>query len=530
MAQQGAVAAGHPQTAKAAAEVLRIGGNAFDAAVAGCFAACVAESVLTSAAGGGFLLAHTREGENVLFDFFTQTPAQKRTELDFYPIAANFGETVQEFHIGLGSMAVPGNVGGLLHVHQRLGRLPLSDVLAPAVHLARRGVEVNEFFAYVYELLTPILTATLASRSIYAPRGTLLKAGETLRMSGFADFLENLAEVGADGFYGGAMVEDRSRRTIATQLTQDCAERGGYLTLEDLKTYQVIERQPLSVDYRGATLLTNPPPSSGGALIAFALALLAGGDLAKMAHGSADHLICLSQVMRLTNEARRNGFDANLYDAAILDRFLSPDHIEQYLAQHRQILTNQTGLVNRLGSTTHISVVDFEGNAASVTTSNGEGSSYVIPGTDIMVNNMLGEEDLNPHGFHQWQPNQRMSSMMAPTMILRNGRPQLVLGSGGSNRIRTAILQVVSNLMDFGMLPEVAVAAPRIHWENGIFHLEPGFDRSSIEQQTVLAESQPVWWQAQNMFFGGVHAVGITPDGEFHGAGDSRRSGAVAFV
>ncbi|MEM8806982.1 MAG: gamma-glutamyltransferase [Cyanobacteria bacterium P01_G01_bin.38] len=529
MIQQGAVAAGHPQTAKAAVEVLRIGGNAFDAAVAGCFAACVAESVLTSAAGGGFLLAHTGEGENVLFDFFTQTPAQKRAELDFYPIAANFGETVQEFHIGLGSMAVPGNVCGLLHVHKRLGRLPLSDVLAPAAYLARTGVEVNEFFAYVYELLTPILTATLASRSIYAPGGTLLKAGETLRMPGFADFLENLAEGGVDSFYGGAMVADSSKRTIAAQLTQDCAERGGYLTLEDLKTYQVIERQPLSVDYRGATLLTNPPPSSGGALIAFALALLAGNDLAKVPYGSADHLSCLSQVMRLTNEARRDGFDANLYDDAILDRFLSPEHIGQYLGQYRQILTNQKGIVNRLGSTTHISVVDAEGNAASVTTSNGEGSSYVIPGTDIMVNNMLGEEDLNPHGFHQWQSNQRMSSMMAPTVILQDGRPQLVLGSGGSNRIRTAILQVISNLMDFGMRPEAAVAAPRIHWENGTFHLEPGFDRVAIEQY-ALATSQPVWWQSQNMFFGGVHAVGVTRDGKFCGSGDARRSGAIVFA
>ncbi|MEO0458042.1 MAG: gamma-glutamyltransferase [Cyanobacteria bacterium P01_A01_bin.114] len=529
MAQQsrGAVAAGHPQTAKAAADVLQSGGNAFDAAVAGCFAACVAESVLTSAAGGGFLLAHTDAGEDVLFDFFTQTPAQTKSaaDLDFYPINANFGETVQEFHIGLGSMAVPGTVGGLLRVHQRLGQLSLQDVLAPALHLAQTGVEVNEFFAYVYKLLTPILMATPASRAIYAPSGTLLKTGETLRMPGFADFLTGLAEVGADGFYGGA---------IAAQIVQDCAQQGGYLTLEDLGTYQVIEREPLSVNYRGATMLTNPPPCSGGALIAFALALLAGDNLAKITHGSAAHLQRLSHVMRLTNEARRDGYDANLYDASVLERFLSPGHLEPYLKQYHQALTNQAGLVNRLGSTTHISVVDAAGNAASVTTSNGEGSSYIVPGTDIMVNNMLGEEDLNPHGFHQWQPNQRMSSMMAPTIILQAGRPQLVLGSGGSNRIRTAILQVISNLIDFGMLPEAAVAAPRIHWENGTLHLEPGFDRTSFEraamEQPALAESQPVWWQSQNMFFGGVHAVSITPDGEFHGTGDSRRSGAFVVA
>ncbi|MEM9980683.1 MAG: gamma-glutamyltransferase, partial [Cyanobacteria bacterium P01_D01_bin.2] len=183
---------------------------------------------------------------------------------------------------------------------------------------------------------------------------------------------------------------------------------------------------------------------------------------------------------------------------------------------------------NKLGSTTHLSVIDSDGNAASVTTSNGEGSSYVIPGTNIMVNNMLGEEDLNPHGFHQWLPNQRMSSMMAPTMVLRDGRPDLVLGSGGSNRIRTAILQVISNLVDFAMPLDTAVAAPRIHWENDVFHLEPGFDQAALVP--IIVSAKPVWWQTQNMFFGGVHAVGLDRDGTLHGAGDARRRGAVAVA
>ncbi|NEZ54867.1 gamma-glutamyltransferase, partial [Adonisia turfae] len=177
---------------------------------------------------------------------------------------------------------------------------------------------------------------------------------------------------------------------------------------------------------------------------------------------------------------------------------------------------------------THLSVIDDEGNAASVTTSNGEGSSYVLPGTGIMVNNMLGEEDLNPHGFHQWTPDQRMSSMMAPTMVLRDGHPYLVLGSGGSNRIRTAILQVISNLVDFQMPLEAAVAAPRIHWENDVFHLEPGFNQALLTP--IIGDAKPLWWQAQNMFFGGVHAVGLDENGVLHGAGDSRRSGAVAVA
>ncbi|NEZ68072.1 gamma-glutamyltransferase [Leptolyngbyaceae cyanobacterium CCMR0082] len=512
----GVVAAGHGKTAAAAVEMLKQGGNAFDAAVAGVLASCVAESVLTSLAGGGFLLAHTGAGEHVLFDFFTQTPADKTLEhpLDFYPICADFGDTVQEFHIGLGAMAVPGVLKGLVHVHQRLGRLPLEKVVAPAIYLARRGVVVNGFLAYVYGVLKPILLATPGARAMYAPQGQLLKAGEILHMPAFADALERLVNQGIDAFW----------QAMAAQVT---ASKGGYLTVEDFERYRVIERQPLCLDYHGTQLLTNPPPSAGGGLIACSLALLADCELA--GYGSPEHLRSLSQVMRFTNVARRDGYDARLHQSCVAEEFLSAGHLDQYRGQLADAIASlQSPVANKLGSTTHLSVIDDEGNAASVTTSNGEGSSYVLPGTGIMVNNMLGEEDLNPHGFHQWTPDQRMSSMMAPTMVLRDGHPYLVLGSGGSNRIRTAILQVISNLVDFQMPLEAAVAAPRIHWENDVFHLEPGFNQALLTP--IIGDAKPLWWQAQNMFFGGVHAVGLDENGVLHGAGDSRRSGAVAVA
>jgi gamma-glutamyltranspeptidase/glutathione hydrolase len=183
---------------------------------------------------------------------------------------------------------------------------------------------------------------------------------------------------------------------------------------------------------------------------------------------------------------------------------------------------------NKWGSTTHISVVDSEGNAASATTSNGEGSGYVIPGTGIMTNNMLGEEDLNPHGFHQWQENVRISSMMAPTIVLKNNQPEVVLGSGGSNRIRTAILQVISNIIDFQLDAQIAVAHPRVHWENNIFNLELGFSEMEITKAKLPPDTQPVMWTEKNMFFGGVHTVLQNADGLIEGAGDRRRSGVVA--
>ncbi|MBE9155486.1 gamma-glutamyltransferase [Nodosilinea sp. LEGE 06152] len=519
-ANRGAVAAGHALTAEAGAEMLRQGGNAFDAAIAAAFTACVVESSLTSLAGGGFLLAHTAVGENRLFDFFCQTPRSKGLgrSLDFYPIHANFGDTTQEFHIGLASMAVPGAIAGLLHVHQKLGRLPLEQVVAPAQHWATQGFEVDAFRAYSFEILAPILTATAAARAIYAPQGDLLKAGDRLYLPDFAAFLHDLVRHGAGWFYQG---------DLAHAIAQDCQAHGGYLSLEDLQTYRVIEREPLSVAYGGDTILTNPPPSSGGTLIAFALHLLAEVAPAYTPHSSPRHVAILREVMGLTNLARQQGYDAHLYRPDIAEEFLGPAHLAPYLEQLRATLS-QGG--SRWGSTTHISAIDGEGNAASLTTSNGEGSAYIIPGTGIMMNNMLGEEDLSPQGFHQWLPNQRMSSMMAPTIVLKDGKPHVVLGSGGSNRIRTAILQVISNVLDFDMDIETAVNAPRLHWERGALHLEPGYDREKIESSGIPCDDSCTWWQSHSMFFGGVHAVAVGPDGALSGVGDGRRGGACVVV
>jgi gamma-glutamyltranspeptidase/glutathione hydrolase len=516
---RGAIAAGHPKTAEAGIEMLRLGGNIFDAIAASVLAACVAEPALTSLAGGGFLLAHTQDNRNILFDFFTQTPRHKRPvhEVDFYPVEVNFGPATQEFHVGLGSMAVPGTLGGIWHVHQRLGRLPFSVVVEPAIHYAREGVVVNGFQAYCLGILAPILLRSPAMQSVYAPNGHVLQAGEWLRIPDLANTLALVGQTGAQELYQG---------DLARQLIQDCQEQGGYLTLEDLQHYHVVERSPLMMQYRGIELVTNPPPSSGGTLIAFALALLSSLDWQTVHFGSETHVRSLADVMRLTNLARKDGYDARLYEPDIATRFLAQEHLDRY---QQQFLWDQTP-VNKWGSTTHISGIDGEGNAVSVTTSNGEGSGYVIPGTGVMVNNMLGEADLHPNGFHAWQPNVRISSMMAPTMVLNQHQPELVLGSGGSNRIRTAILQVISNIVDFGMTIDAAVHAPRLHWENGALNLEPGFEPVPTWDQTFPFDGVVTAWDAPNMFFGGVHAVMQNLDGSLDGAGDRRRGGAVAIL
>jgi len=506
----GVIAAGHPETVEAGLAMFGAGGNAFDAAVACILASCVTEPGLTSLAGGGFLLAHTNTNNNVLFDFFTQTPRSKCSisELDFYPVGVNFGRIIQEFHIGLGSMAVPGVWAGIIRVHETLGRLPFSVVAEPAIALAKRGVIVNSFQAYTFSnLLQPILLTMTEGREIYAPEGDILKMGDRILMKNFAQTLEALVSGGMAEFYQGE---------IAQKLVRDCQEQGGHLTLEDIKNYTVIEREPLKINYRGKTILTNPPPSAGGTLIAFALDLLSAVDLSGIEFGSRQYLQLLKTVMQLTNIARTEGLDGKLYQDHIADIFLAS------AASYQQQLIHP---VNKWGSTTHISVLDQEGNAASVTTSNGEGSGYIIPGTGIMVNNMLGEEDLNPQGFHLWPENVRISSMMSPTLVLNQGKPEIVMGSGGSNRIRTAILQVLLNLIDFKFSVEDAVNSPRFHWENHRFDIEPGFDPEILNNLDLSEQDVIRLWPEKNMFFGGVHTLFRTTDGQLFGAGDQRRSG-----
>jgi len=507
----GVIAAGHPKTAEAGKEMLALGGNAFDAAVSAILASFITEPMLTSAGGGGFLLAHTQDNQDILFDFFTQTPRQKRllSEIDFYPVNVDFGGAVQSFHIGLGSMAVPGNIRGIFSVHQKLGRLPFEVVVSPAIDYAENGVVINEFQAYCLGILRPIIFASDAAKEIYAPNGTLLQQGDVLIMKDLAASLKELSAKGAEYFYSGE---------IAQQLIKDCQDKGGYLTIEDLQNYQVIERKPLTFNYRGYTLLTNPPPNSGGCLIAFALALLNTVDLTTMQFGYREHLQLLAQIMRLTNQARKSGYDAQIYQSDIASKFLGNENFLPYA----QELNN---IVNKWGSTTHISVMDSEGNAATVTTSNGEGSSYIIPGTGIMVNNMLGEDDLNPYGFHNWQENQRISSMMSPTIVLKDGKPEIVLGSGGSKRIRTAIFQVISNLIDWQMSVVEAVESPRCHWEDNIFNIEPGLLQDNLQSLMLPDGTDVVIWDYKNMFFGGVNAVIRNARGELEAAGDSRRGG-----
>lgn len=516
MHNKGIIAAGHPATLEAAELMLREGGNAFDAIVAAHFAACVAEPVLASLAGGGFLLAHTHDNQDMVYDFFVQTPRRKLpvVDQDFYPISANFGVAQQEFHIGLGAVATPGTVKGLSAIHRDLCTIPLERLVEPALILARNGVRTNPFHAYIFEIVQPIFSATDEARRTFSSEHYdqgLVREGDLLKQPQLADTLEALTHEGEALFYRGE---------IAARIETLCREEGGHLDRQDLEHYRIYKRNSLEVAYHDTTVLTNPPPSTGGILIAFALRLLYDQQVAVYKSGSRMHIDLLCKVMELTDKAR---IDTELLRShpSYERHLLHPEYIGKY---RRHIM----GRAQFTRGTTHVGIIDQWGNIASMSMSNGEGCGHMIPGTGIMLNNMLGEEDLNSGGFNTWSTDQRMSSMMSPTLLLTPSGDMIALGSGGSNRIRTAILQVIINLLDYNMQLEDAVNSPRIHFERGLLNIEDGFQHDEIARLVEMYPQHKIW-QDRNLFFGGTHAV-MRKTRQFVGAGDPRRGGVAKIV
>jgi gamma-glutamyltranspeptidase / glutathione hydrolase len=529
MSARGVIAAGHPLTAEAGAQILREGGNAFDAAVCAVMASLSTESALTGLGAGGFMLAHTASGEDHMLDFFVEAGGSgidPETRGELVAVDVLFDETRQTFNIGPASCGVPGVPAGLWEVSRRFGSMPFNELARAGVTYARDGVPVSAMHAYMFTVLEPVLTHYSETRELYAPGGRLLAEGDTFRFPDLADALERLAAEGPDWIYRG----DGGER-----ISEWVNERGGTLSREDLAAYRVAERKPVVASYRGRQVLTTPPPSSGGILIAYALDLLEGlGEPLPLSDPNG--LALLAEVMNEAQRARTAEFHEGLQRDRFADAFLSGPQVEEGRNRITEWMRSQEALhapppgERGLGSTTHIAVVDADGNAASVTCSNGTGSGVIPAGTGVHLNNMLGEEDLNPLGYHRQPPGTRVTSMMAPTIVLREGEVELALGSAGSNRLRSAILQVIRNVVDYDFGVSAAVRAGRLHSEAGVVHVEPGFDEDALDELERRGYHL-LRWRRANLFFGGAQAVYRDPaTGALSGAGDPRRDGAVVSV
>jgi gamma-glutamyltranspeptidase/glutathione hydrolase len=488
-----------------------VGGNAVDACVAAAFAAWVAESPLTGPGAGGFALVHPADGRPPrLADFFVATPGLGRPPApgaEMHAVDVGFGgdsDTTQVFRIGEASCAVPGATAGLAAVHSAYGRLPWVEVIRPAIELAREGVELTRPQAHLHAILDLILRHAPEGRRLYSrPDGGRLQPGDRLRLPDLADTLERIAAAGADLLYRGE---------LADAIVETVAGGGGTLTRRDLEEYEVVWREPVRVRYLGHEVVSNPPPSSGGVLIAYGLALLERVGVGDA--GSVEAIAALAEVMREQTRARAGEL--------VADRLLADEALEQAVVRIRNGAPGglESGPVS---GTTHVSAIDSDGNAASLSSSTGSGSGVVVPGTGIHLNNMLGEYDLVAGG--PAEPGRRLTSMMAPTVVVGSQGPRLVVGSAGSVRLRGAIMQVIANVLAHGLSVSEAIAYPRVHVEDPHLHCEGGFDDAVLDQLGDLGYDV-VRWRRRNLYFGGTNAVEVLPDGTLAAAGDERRGGA----
>ncbi len=529
----GVIAAGGRQTVAAGAAMLKQGGNAVDAAVAAAFASFIAEIGVVHLGGSGFAhIYDPRHGRSVVYDFFSDTPGLGQVprgpeQMDFAKVTVDFGETTQDFHLGRASVAVPGNIHGLWRMAQDYARLPWATLLQPALELSRNGVIIDLFQAQTCALLAPLYTNTAEMRDIFVRQGRIIEAGERLFIPNLETTLAALAEQG----------EDLARHgTLAQALVADQMANGGLLTSSDLVNYQVRKLSSIMLPYREYEVLLPPPSSTGGVLTAFTLKLLSAFEVNRLQHGSAQHLRLLYEVMAATTRARplweKASVQMPLPEA--IGRFLDEEFLQRYVVEVRDAISSPTASIavaeiDGPPNTSHLSIIDEQGLTVSLTTTAGESAGYVVPGTGFISNNIMGEEDLHPHGFHSRPAGRRIPTMMTPTIVTYDGQPRVVVGSGGSIRIRSAILQVLSNLLDFKMSLSDAVNKPRVHIENGVMQCEAGYDPFAVDELEALG--YPVnRWAVRSIYFGGAHSVSRTPDGRLVGAGDNRRGGTASVV
>ncbi|MEZ4319629.1 MAG: gamma-glutamyltransferase [Myxococcota bacterium] len=512
------VAAGDGQTAEAGVEVLRAGGNAIDAVCAAAFASWVVEPPLGSPAGAGLLLHGNADRGIGLLDFFTRVPGRglppvDRASIDFQAVTVDYGPTTQEFHVGRGSAALPTCVYGLVEAHRRFGSLPLAEVVQPALHLARDGWTLTPHIQTVFRLLSPILTLTPSVQALHCQEGELAKPNARMRNPGLAAFFEALGRDGLaflNGPFADALIQGFGPQS------------GGRLTREDLTGIEITDRPPLAVPFAGHTVITPSPPASGGALVALALTLADRMRLVDHPWLGPDWARSSARILRALSVARGAGFDAHVFDPDAADHLLSEPALERWMAEAARE-------ERHLGGTTHISVMTASGDCAGLTMSNGEGCGHALEDFGVHVNNFLGEEDINPGGFHAQPAGSRMTTMMTPTVVLKGGQPVLVAGTGGANRIRSIVYLTVLARIGYGRTLQEAADAPRIHVEGE----QLWFESCDLLDGTAdaLREAWPTAsvFEERSMFFGGAN-LAARDGASVTGHGDGRRGGRAVLL
>ena len=515
-------------------EILRKGGNAVDAAVAVGFALAVTLPRAGNIGGDGFMLVHMAgPGETIVIDFRSVAPAAARLSM----FVDGKGKETPQASRGYRASAVPGTVAGLALAHKRYGRLPWKDVVMPAWRLAAEGVVLTPDEAFVFSWAQERMTESAAGqRTFYKPGGELFRAGEVLRQPDLAWSLKQIADNGADAFYRGE---------IARRFAADMKAHRGLITLEDLAAYRPVVREPLVGTYRGYTVATTPPASSGGATLLQMLNTLESFDLKALGGaGSSGALHVMAEAMKLAYADRYRHLGDTDFVKVPLKGFISKAYGAQ---QASRIDVNRAKPAKALGagdpwkfespSTTHYSIADAAGNAVSTTYTLGAdfGSGVMVEGTGFVLNNQMNNysheqavEAARKSGAmppNAMAPGKRMLSTMMPTLVFKDGKPWLVTGTPGGSTIIDTVLQVIVNVIDFDLNVAEATHQPRIFQAaTDTLEVEPNFNPDTVA--ALRAKGHPVK-AAETM--GSAQSIMIDK-GLFLGAADPRRPGALAVA
>ncbi|WP_298371903.1 gamma-glutamyltransferase [Azospirillum sp.] len=532
-AQNGMVAAEHRLATEVGVDILKRGGNAVDAAVAVGFALAVVLPNAGNVGGGGFMVVHdAKTGEDVAIDFREMAPAKASRDMYLDEQGKVVANRSLYTHLAVG---VPGTVAGLAHALATHGTMTLADVLAPAITLAREGYDVTPQLAGLLEVERDHLGAWDATRAIFFKGDRPLRAGEKLVQADLATSLELIAKDGPKAFYEGS---------IAEKIAAEMAKRGGLITAEDLKNYKVVDREPVSGTYRGYTVKSMPPPSSGGTHIVQLLNILERYPLKEQGLGSAQNIHLMAEAMKFAYADRAEYLGDPDFTKVPVKGLTSRRYADELAAKIDPDKATPANTIKpgkpqpyESDQTTHFSVADAKGNVVSATyTLNlNFGSGIVAEGTGILLNNEMDDFSAKPgvpNAFgliggeaNSVQPFKRPLSSMSPTIVLKDGKPWLVTGSPGGSRIITTTLETIIDHIDFGLNPAEATAVPRVHhqWTPDELRVEKG-----LSPDTVRLLEQKGHKVAVKPTMGRTQTIQLRADG-LYGASDPRNPDGQAL-
>ena len=518
---RGMVATNHPLASAAGAEMLAAGGNAIDAAIAAFFTLSVVEPMMVGILGGGMAHIRLADGTHTVIDGQSTAPLSTGATTytpDPHAAPGTMDTIGRKNALGPSSVAVPGNLKGWCEALERFGTFSLADVMEPAIRHASRGFRVTPYLTECVTDCAADMALDAEIARVYLPDGAPIQAGTRLITGAYADTLRSIVRDGPDILYRGS---------LGAHYTDWMARSGGYISQDDLNGYRTVTRDPVRGTYRGFEIIGPPPPSSGPLHIIQMLNILEGYDIGALGFGSPDTVHLLAEVLKIAFADRAAATADPAFVAVPVKRLLSKDYAAE--RRSRIDMTRARGWSaevepGQLAShTTHVTIADGMGNvvASTQTINSLFGSRVMVPGTGMIPNNYMHVFDPRPGRASSVAPGKRVTSSMAPVIVLKNGKPAFALGLPGGLRIFPSVMQALSNLIDHGMTVQEAVEAPRVWTQGHALEIETGF--ASAVFAAMRARGHDV--ATVGNVAGGMSAIRFHDDGMLEGAACWRADG-----